>query len=514
MRRVLPGAAVLLFIFGCAGAPPKSAGERAASSGSPVSVDAAGRRYRLQPIPKSQAERIDAGHVRTMIGAVAEVEREDAANYYVRLYEPAGPVVLPPLSEPPPPSARAPELPLPATSAEETIRLVDFGHGLPQSGQWREGFGIGDVNGDGHPDIVLPPARKSPGPPVIFLGDGAGTWTRWREARFPRFPYDYGDAQVADLDGDGIADIALAMHHRGIVALLGDGKGNFRDGSDGLDFSARADQLPEFTSRCLRAFDENGDGRIDLVAVGEGPIIPFGGVRTPRGSGVVVYENLGAGRWRARRPEPRRDAPFGSAMAVGDFDADGRLDVAIASGILGSRELLALGDAGGGWRSGSIDSLPSGGYLRAVAAADLDGDGVDDLIVGGSYLEGEEWIPRLDAFLSRDAGRRWVPRPLSRGREIAAVAAGRIAGSGSPIAVVALTSVGKLLFFLDDRNGNFSEVPVSVPQTGCSGSDVQLADLDGDGRAEIVAAFGDEPSSTERCASQGSMAAFRIDASR
>jgi len=56
---------------------------------------------------------------------------------------------------------------------------------------------VADMNGDGHLDIVHGPARKQSGPPVIFLGDGQGSWTQWKEARFPSLAYDYGDVEVA-----------------------------------------------------------------------------------------------------------------------------------------------------------------------------------------------------------------------------------------------------------------------------------------------------------------------------
>jgi len=56
------------------------------------------------------------------------------------------------------------------------LRFTPFGQGLPPSGQWREGFAITDMNGDGHPDIVSGPPRKAPGAgPVIFLGNGKGS---------------------------------------------------------------------------------------------------------------------------------------------------------------------------------------------------------------------------------------------------------------------------------------------------------------------------------------------------
>lgn len=511
MRRAGLRSAILFLCVSCAAAP--RAGDSARRSPAKKTfVDASGRRYRLEPIPKSQATKLDDKHIQTMIGATAELEAEDAANYYVRYYEAAEEAASAPAPPPPPSSPPAAPAESPALPSGPALRLVDFGEGLPKSGQWREGFGVGDVNRDGHPDLVFPPARKSPGYPVVFLGDGAGHWTRWREARFPPFPYDYGDAQVADLDGDGIADIALAMHHRGIVALLGDGKGNFRLASDGLDFAARQDTIPDFSSRCLRAFDVDGDGRIDLVALGEGPIIPFGGPGKAHGSsGVVVYENRSGGRWEARRQAPRAGLPFGSAMAVGDFDGDGRLDLAIASGVLGSREILEFGSPEG-WRLGEVASLPAEGYLRAIAAADFDGDGVDDLVVGGSFLEGEDWVGRVDVYLSREHGTVWERRPLLRGAEVMALAAGPIAGKGSPAAVAALTDVGKLLIFRSDGRGHFETLPVSEPETGCAGSAIQLVDLDGDGHPEIVAAYADEATSTRSgCPSQGMVKAFKID---
>jgi hypothetical protein len=43
--------------------------------------------------------------------------------------------------------------------------------------------------------------------------------------------------QVGDFNGDGHQDLAFAVHLRGLIALLGDGKGGFRNASDGLDFA-------------------------------------------------------------------------------------------------------------------------------------------------------------------------------------------------------------------------------------------------------------------------------------
>src|SRR5262245_42878837 len=88
------------------------------------------------------------------------------------------------------------------TAALRSLVFEPFGRGLPTRGQWRNGFAVADMNGDGHPDIVHGPPRKVRGGPVVFLGDGRGGWTVWKDARFPAAPYDYGTAAVADFNGD------------------------------------------------------------------------------------------------------------------------------------------------------------------------------------------------------------------------------------------------------------------------------------------------------------------------
>src|SRR5260370_861172 len=74
-------------------------------------------------------------------------------------------------------AARAADTPAMAWS-HSRWRLEPFGRGLPDKGQWRQGFAIADMNGDGHPDLILPPPRGVPGVPEIFLGDGIDRSTR------------------------------------------------------------------------------------------------------------------------------------------------------------------------------------------------------------------------------------------------------------------------------------------------------------------------------------------------
>src|SRR5260370_20903202 len=160
-------------------------------------------------------------------------------------------------------AARAADTPAMAWS-HARWRLAPFGRGLPDAGQWRQGFAIADMNGDGHPDLILPSPRGLPGVPEIFLGDGKGSWSRWRDAKFPPLPYDYGDVQAADFNGDGKMDLVLGIHLRGLIVLRGDGKGGFVSDSNGLDFD------DGFSSQAMRVAELDRNGRLVLTSSQEG----------------------------------------------------------------------------------------------------------------------------------------------------------------------------------------------------------------------------------------------------
>src|ERR671928_1580008 len=107
------------------------------------------------------------------------------------------------------------------------LSFQPFDDGLPRAGQWRHGFAVADMNRDGLPDLVFSSPRKFANPPFVFLNLGGGRWREWREATFPSLSFDYGAVAVADFDGDGANDIAVASHYRGVTAVLGDDDGHF-----------------------------------------------------------------------------------------------------------------------------------------------------------------------------------------------------------------------------------------------------------------------------------------------
>lgn len=386
-------------------------------------------------------------------------------------------------------------------SPAPSLAFAPFGHGLPTEGQWREGFRIADMNGDGHPDIVHGTPRSIPGPPRIFLGDGKGGWSLWKEAKFPDLAYDYGDVEVADFNRDGHMDLAITAHYRGIQVLLGDGRGRFSNSSTGLEFNNNA----AFTARAIRVIDWNGDGLPDLVASSEGPRMSPG-VKTVMG--VFVFLNQGEKGWRRLDP-PLSRGNLSDSLAVGDFDGDGHKDIATGSMAMGRMDLVNL------WRPDGaapleVDIPSQIHYVQAVAAGDFDHDGKDDLAVAYLGMENESWYSELDVFYAR-AGGKWERRMLSKqpNRDVAVALASGHLRSKQTLDLVALSMTGDTLVYLGDGQGKLVRNASPLPNYDhCRGAHVELADLDGDGRDEIIASFSDEPR-TDGCRSSGGITAWK-----
>jgi hypothetical protein len=480
--------------------------------------DDKGREYFVDRCAKNQAVRVDSKHVRGRWGFPLDVVREDDQFYYYKVYKP---ITQPPPAPPQPPESSLEDQRKVLESYRANVQPSDrllftpFREGLPASGQWRQGFAIADVNGDGHPDIILPPPRKSGSAvPVIFLGNGKGSWSRWSEAKFPPRGYDYGDVQVGDFNGDGIPDLAFGVHLRGQIVLLGDGKGGFRDASQGLDFGLGG-KVP-FSSQALKIVDWDGNGRSDILALAEGPAMVGGHTPVDHSRGVVLYVNQGNGKWEARSLSPKSDL-YGVSLAVGNFDGSGHLGFVTSTNVMDRRDLVNLWQPNGGIKTVTVNELRPMAYVWAVAAADFEGKGRTDLAVAYSNVELGTWRSGIDILYPR-TDEHWERRTLvSEETQIGpiALATGDLDGDGHKD-LVALTSKGEILVFLGNRRGFFTQerTPPPAYPGGCRGAHVELADLDHDGRDELVAAFSDQRDESGHCPSEGGLTAWKAQLKR
>ena len=199
---------------------------------------------------------------------------------------------------------------------------------------------IGDFNGDKKADVIVGNTVYSPLNITlqILLGNGDGTFQN-AQAISPSGTLTTASVAVADFNKDGKLDLAVGVA-AGVEILTGQGDGTFVD--LGLTVPVAAGQVD-----ILRVADVNGDGYPDLIV---DTIFTFlGGIDRKQYIGVLL--NNGSGGFHSEQVFVSNSITLvnddsDSTVVFGDFNGDGKLDVALgpASGIYSPNVLLGKGD--------------------------------------------------------------------------------------------------------------------------------------------------------------------------
>lgn len=214
-----------------------------------------------------------------------------------------------------------------------------------------------DWDGDGHLDLVATSATLPDA--AVLRGNGAGGF---HAPTIANLPFVASGIEVFDADGDRRPDLLVAAFGAARLDLLGNnGSGGFR---------AAVTSTTPALSGVMAVADVDRDGNADVLALDAAR------------QRLLVLRGTGAGGFLLLGE--RALGVVAQDLAVHDLDADGELDVVVAT----STTLGICYGSGGGIFGPFIAVHRDGRGVGAVAAADLDGDGLVDL----AYLSGGDRV--------------------------------------------------------------------------------------------------------------------------
>jgi FG-GAP-like repeat/FG-GAP repeat len=320
------------------------------------------------------------------------------------------------------------DLVVPNVSATTVSILLGNGDGTFQTqSEYQAGYapiavGVADLNGDGRLDLAVVnngnDSNGHPGTVTILLGNGDGSFTTGKAFNTGNGP---NSVAVGDFNGDGRLDLALSNYNiaRGnsVTVLLGKGDGTFRK-----YVTYQTGSAPEYVATA----DLNGDGILDLVTANE--VADTVSVLLGKGDGTF---------------QPNVDYTVGKdpiALAIADLNRDGKPDLAVVD--LGSDLISVLLGKGDGTFGAHVD-YATGSFPVSIAIADFNADNIQDLAVANQNNAGT-----VSILFGKGNGTFKTHKDFSAGSQPQGIAVGDFNGDGRlDLAIVDVfsTEVGVLL---------------------------------------------------------------------
>jgi hypothetical protein len=306
-------------------------------------------------------------------------------------------------------------------------------------------LGLADFNGDNALDLVV---ARDDGRLELRSGDGTGSFAAPVTARIGFGPTDLA---VADFDDDQRVDVVVTNGASNSLAVVfGDGQGGFVETVTSVTGSMPARPV---------ATDIDGDGVTDVVLI--------------EGDGIVVRHGKGDGRFDLLATVATGSRP--SDFVLHDLDGDHYDDLLVA---LPDQNRLQIfrGDGQGQFTAGSVLDLAQ---PLAVALGDADGDGRLDIVAGS----GERTLTLFSATASGFAPARVVASDVLANRLIPA----DLNGDGRLDLVALDAAAGSVRLFPGTGHGTFGVPAVVI--LGAPASGIAVGDVDHDRLPDLVIAL-------------------------
>jgi FG-GAP-like repeat/Abnormal spindle-like microcephaly-assoc'd, ASPM-SPD-2-Hydin/FG-GAP repeat len=348
---------------------------------------------------------------------------------------------------------------------------------------------VGDFNRDGKLDLAVVNYLPT-GKVMIFLGNGDGTFTAgasYSVALQPlyvataRFRHngmldlivgDTGSSNVYVMLGNGDGTFQTAVPYPTTGRPLAVGSGSFtQDGKidiialaelgcncvevlpgngDGTFGSAIVTPVPyNVTGFQLATGDFDGDGKLDVAVPGQ-----FGAANQ-----VDILLGSGDGSFRPNGFYPVSVDPL--SVAAGRFNADNRIDLAVGN-LLSNNVSILLGNGDGGFRQ-AID-YDTSGFATWVAVGDLNGDGEEDLAVSNLGSPSNPLAGSITVLLGNGDGTFAPGLDYPAGEDLNYVAIGDFNGDRMPDLVAVDTQGNAIITLLNTGTVTFSPTtPITFP---------------------------------------------------